>query len=89
MSRFRFFREKIKSISAGFWKDNDIYFTQIRDGYYADYRPKYPECSLHDALVFWNGRDTLQLAARDRDGTVALKNFLDFDRMKTYIRDSK
>lgn len=41
-SDFKTFREDIKSL-GGVWASENVYFSQMRDGYTAAYKPKYPE----------------------------------------------
>jgi hypothetical protein len=47
------FKEFINSITwlGGVWSSNDVYFSQQRDQYAADYRPKYPDCSPDDMTI--------------------------------------
>ena len=51
MSNFRTFQSDILSL-PGVWQDkNNIYFSQMRDGYQAAYKPHYPHGGLDDMLI--------------------------------------
>lgn len=50
MTSFKEFQKNIKAL-GGVWKSNDVYFTQFMKGYYADYRPYYPDSSDNDISI--------------------------------------
>ena len=41
MSKFKDFQNEIKEIN-NVWNSENVFFTQMRDGYSASYTPKYP-----------------------------------------------
>lgn len=50
MSDFKQFRTMIKSI-GGVWNGDDVYFSQMRDGYSASYKPNYPKYYTKDMII--------------------------------------
>lgn len=50
MSDFKQFRTMIKSI-GGVWNGDDVYFSQMRDGYSASYKPNYPKYCTKDMII--------------------------------------
>lgn len=50
MSNFKQFQNNIKNI-GNVWNGNDVYFTQMIDGYSATYKPNYPECCIKDMII--------------------------------------
>lgn len=47
MSRFKNFQDNVKNI-GGVWSGDDVYFSQMRDGYSASYKPKYPDSCIEE-----------------------------------------
>lgn len=50
MTYFKVFQNDIKNI-GGVWGGNDIYFSQMKDGYSATYKPKYPDSCIEDMVI--------------------------------------
>ncbi len=50
MSDFKWFKHAIRA-KGGIWASNDVYFSQLRDGYTAAYLPAYPEQSPKDETI--------------------------------------
>ena len=50
MSKFKDFQNKIKEIN-NVWNGEHVFFTQMRDGYSASYKPKYPESCNDDMII--------------------------------------
>lgn len=50
MSDFKWFKKQVKA-KGGKWATDDVYFTQTRDFYFADYFPEYPERSSRDDSI--------------------------------------
>ena len=59
-------------------------FSQMRDGYYADYKPAYPQKTKEDMSLFWDGDNKYTLLAQiGCDGNEWLtRDFADFEEMK-------
>lgn len=55
MGKFKAFVENKSHEWEGTHID-DIYFSQTRDRYYADYKPCYPEKSNADFYIVWDGK---------------------------------
>lgn len=55
MNKFKVFIENKTHEWEGINID-DIYFSQTRDRYYADYKPCYPEKSNADFYISWDGK---------------------------------
>lgn len=49
-SEFKFFRSEVTALFP-LEKRNDIYFSQMRDGYSATYKPEYPNGSKRDIII--------------------------------------
>lgn len=47
------FKNRVKNCE-GIWESDNVYFYRMRDGYYADYKPKYPEKSCGDYTIYEN-----------------------------------
>lgn len=52
-SNFQKFKEYVISL-GGKWASDDVYFSQTKDYYYADYRPAYPDSSPGDMTLWEN-----------------------------------
>lgn len=80
---FRGFRQLIvqTAANAGHW-----YFSQTRDGYYADYRPEYPNKTAADFTVYLcNGSDKPRLTLYQETATIpTIKQYSD---MMDLLRD--
>ena len=50
---YRWFVDTVKS-KGGIWASNDVYFSQMRDVYGANYLPNYPKDSEHDQRLEYN-----------------------------------
>jgi len=50
MSDFKKFQEDIRKL-GGIWNTDSVYFNQFLKGYYADYRPYYPDSSDKDISI--------------------------------------
>lgn len=50
MTNFKKFKNDIKNI-GGVWNTDDVYFSQMRDGYSASYQPKYPDGCTEDMII--------------------------------------
>lgn len=50
MSDFKQFQNNIKSI-GNVWNGNDVYFSQMKDGYSATYKPNYPDGCTKDMII--------------------------------------
>ena len=44
------FKRAIKAL-GGKWASDDVYFSQMRDGYSAGYKPAYPKCCNDDMTI--------------------------------------
>lgn len=47
---FETFKRAVKAL-GGKWASDDVYFTQMRDGYSAGYKPEYPKNSNADMTI--------------------------------------
>lgn len=50
MTKFKEFQNDIKSI-GNVWSGNSVYFSQMKDGYSAAYKPKYPDGCTEDMII--------------------------------------
>lgn len=50
MQGFKQFMNDVRAL-GGPWASDDVYFTQMRDEYSADYRPEYPASTHKDMLI--------------------------------------
>ena len=50
MSWFKEFKNTVRA-KGGIWASNDVYFSQLRDGYTAAYLPAYPQQSPKDEAI--------------------------------------
>lgn len=57
MDKFKAFVENKTHEWEGICND-DIYFSQTRDRYYADYKPCYPQKTSADFYIVWDGKST-------------------------------
>lgn len=53
MGEFKSFIQFVKE-RGGVWASKDVYFTQTRDCYIADYRPDYPNQTEKDKTIILN-----------------------------------
>lgn len=51
ITNFEQFKRNIRAL-GGAWESDGVYFSQMKDGYYADFRPKYPKRSLDDMTIY-------------------------------------
>lgn len=51
MSYFNFFKDDILSLPGVWQNENDIYFSQMKDGYSAAYKPLYPNGCNKDIII--------------------------------------
>lgn len=93
MSKFKDFQNKIKEIN-NVWNGEHVFFTQMRDGYSASYKPKYPE-SCNDDMIIQTlegtgaaNRGNYELIIFD-DGKFTSKYFDYADEIKAYFGDRK
>ena len=47
---FETFKRNVREI-GGVWAGDDVYFSQLRDGYSAAYKPKHPEYCNNDMII--------------------------------------
>lgn len=47
---FKQFISDIRKID-GVWESDDVYFSQMRDGYSASYKPNYPDNCINDMII--------------------------------------
>ena len=91
MSKFKDFQNEIKEIN-NVWNSENVFFTQMRDGYSASYRPKYPEYCNKDMII-----QTLEGTGAANRGNYELiiftggkfisKYFNYVDEIKAYFKD--
>ena len=63
MSNFKLFQINVKEVGYP-WNGENIYYSQVKDGYYADYKPSYPDKTKEDMFIFWDGKEKLSLHAQ-------------------------
>ncbi len=90
MSKFKDFQNKIKEIN-NVWNSEHVFFNQMRDGYSASYKPKYPEYCNDDMII-----QTLEGTGAANRGNYELiifdgmkftsKYFDDTDEIRTYFK---
>ena len=51
MSDFKCFKSAVRA-KGGKWASNDVYFSQLKDGYTAAYLPQYPQKSKQDDAIY-------------------------------------
>lgn len=91
MSKFKNFQIGVKEISKT-WNSENVFFTQMRDGYSASYRPKYPEYCNDDMIIQTLegteavNRGDYELIIFD-DGKFTSKYFNDTEEIKTYFEN--
>lgn len=54
MSDFKWFKSAVRA-RGGKWASNDVYFSQLKDGYTAAYLPQYPQKSKQDEAIYSYG----------------------------------
>ena len=91
MSKFKDFQNEIKEIN-NIWNSENVFFTQMRDGYSASYRPKYPGYCNEDMII-----QTLEGTGAANRGNYELiifaggkftsKYFNYVDEIKAYFKD--
>ena len=91
MSKFKDFQNEIKEIN-NVWNSENVFFTQMRDGYSASYRPKYPGYCNEDMII-----QTLEGTGAANRGNYELiifaggkftsKYFNYVDEIKAYFKD--
>lgn len=87
MSDFKKFEEIVNSI-GGKWKSDSVYYSQMKDGYYASYKPCYPKDTKEDMFLFWDGLNKWCLCAQiGCDGNEWLRR--DFKDIKEMINNCK
>ena len=50
MTNFKQFKSDIKKIGK-MWNTDNVYYSQMRDGYSVSYKPKYPESCINDMII--------------------------------------
>lgn len=91
MSKFKDFQNKIKEI-GNVWNSEHVFFTQMRDGYSASYKPKYPESCNTDMIIQTLGgtgaanRGNYELIIFE-SGKFISKYFNYTDEIKTYFEN--
>ena len=90
MNKFKDFKDKIKEISNT-WNSENVFFNQMRDGYSASYRPKYPKyCNDDMTIQTLEGtgaanRGDYELIIFD-GGKFTSKYFDDIEEIKAYFK---
>lgn len=82
MSNFKDFQRTILSLS-GVWKnESSVYFSQMKDGYSAAYKPNYPKGSTRDMII-----QTIDKSGAYRRGNYELMIFLDNKYQSIYFQN--
>lgn len=92
---YKDFKETVKSL-GGVWATEDIYFTRVRDEYYASYKPMYPASSREDVVISditSSGaylRGDYELVRFDKGvGKVIATYFASFEDLEKHIKEEK
>lgn len=91
MGKFKDFQIRVKEISKT-WNSENVFFTQMRDGYSASYKPEYPEACNDDMIIQTlegtgaSNRGNYELIIFD-DGKFTSKYFDYVDEIKTYFEN--
>ena len=91
VSYFKQFQEDIRLIYP-IWRSEDVYFSQTRDSYSAEYRPKYPDYCTDDMIIQTIDRNGSYLNRNYEliiyeDGKYTSKYFDEIDEIKEFLED--
>lgn len=91
MSNFKQFQKDVRFIYP-IWRSEDVYFSQMRDSYSAEYRPKYQDYCTDDMIIQttdWNGsylNGNFELIIYE-DGKYTSKYFDAIDEIKEFFEN--
>lgn len=88
ITNFERFKRDVRAL-GGVWESDAVYFSQTQSGYYADYKPSYPERSKEDMIFFWNGADQYTLMGHLGEEEWIARHFYSFYDVEKAFRKAR
>lgn len=87
MTNFKIFKKQIKRIlqKIDIYNEENIYFSQTVSGYYAEYKPLYPETSAADFVIYKGLTESVSIHAHSASLLPTIKHFENMADFYNYI----